>query len=404
MKRVAIIGKGTAGVLSAVHFSTLSKLEKYEVSWYYDPSTPPQAVGEGTTGDVVDFLRRSVNFTWNDLPAIDGNFKTGVRKLDWTTPGSDFNHIFPPPLSSLHFNAIKMQEFLEDRIKKLYPLTSITHGNVSHDTIDADYIIDCSGKPAEIDDQYQTTDYIYLNAVHVTQCFWSKPEFYDTLAIARPYGWVFAIPLQNRCSIGYMYNSKFNTLDEVKEDVKEVFKRLHVTPSDTTNSFEFKNYFRSKNFSDRVAYNGNASFFLEPMEATSISTMMRINNLATSILKKELTVDQANYGYYATIMSMQTIINLHYMNNTTFNTPFWNHARAQSTQYIAGALVYDGFFRDKIKATLNNNTTNHTADDLLTEYYGVWPLSSFPLNIDGLGIRNILKDLYVNSESLVANR
>ena len=58
------------------------------------------------------------------------------------------------------------------------------------------------------------------------------------------------IPLQNRCSIGYMYNNKINSLEEVKEDVKNIFEEFNLQPSETTNAFSFKNYYRNTNFED----------------------------------------------------------------------------------------------------------------------------------------------------------
>ena len=44
----------------------------------------PQAVGEGTTLDVVNMLGESLGFGWPDLKHIDGNYKNGIRKfLEW---------------------------------------------------------------------------------------------------------------------------------------------------------------------------------------------------------------------------------------------------------------------------------------------------------------------------------
>ena len=45
-KKIAIIGKGTAGCLTAINFTNNSPLE---IDWYFDPNTPEQSVGEGST-------------------------------------------------------------------------------------------------------------------------------------------------------------------------------------------------------------------------------------------------------------------------------------------------------------------------------------------------------------------
>jgi hypothetical protein len=390
MKKITVIGHGTAGSLSAVHYSHFAKQQGYEVQWVYDPNIKPQAVGEGTTADVPDMLNRYMQFRWSDLEAINGNFKTGVRKIGWTKEGSDFNHVFPPPLSSMHFNANKLQQFIENKVKELYPDTKIIQANVKHSELDADYIVDCTGKPSWETGEVIEADFVYVNAVHVTQCYWPNAKFTDTLAIARPYGWVFAIPLTNRCSIGYMYNHDLNTLDEVKEDVKQIFKDWGLVPSQDTNSFHFSNYVRKQNFKDRVTYNGNASFFLEPMEATSISTIMNINNFAdTRVFGKRADLDQINMWYHHLLNSQKAIINFHYMNGSIYDTPFWKIAEEKSNLFIDGMLMQDPVLVDIIKASYDNSI--HNADTYKGKWYGVWPVSSFKLNFDGLRLNDYMK-------------
>ena len=44
MKKIAIIGKGTAGAQSVIHF--LRHMSDCEIEWHYDPIISPQAVGE----------------------------------------------------------------------------------------------------------------------------------------------------------------------------------------------------------------------------------------------------------------------------------------------------------------------------------------------------------------------
>jgi hypothetical protein len=94
------------------------------------------------------------------------------------------------------------------------------------------------------------------------------------------HGWVFGIPLQKRISIGYLYNDKISSLEEVKEDVKNTFKEYNLNPSKITNHIKFQSFYRKENFKNRIIYNGNASFFIEPLEATSTSMSTDINRLA----------------------------------------------------------------------------------------------------------------------------
>ncbi len=385
MKKIAIIGRGTAGVLAMAHFHRWA--EGYEIELYYDENIKPQPVGEGSTLQLPKALSLHLNFTYDDLHHIDGTFKYGIRKVNWAK-GKSFTHFFSPPDVSYHFNASKLQSYIVDKLKDD---VKIIDKNVTPDQVDADFVIDCSGKPSNYD-EFNMSDVIAVNSVHVTQCYWEYPRFQYTLTIARPYGWVFGIPLQNRCSIGYMYNNQINTLEEVKEDVKNIFEEYNLTPSNDTNSFTFKNYTRKENFTERVAYNGNASFFLEPMEASSIYTMDAINRKMYDIIFGNKTVKQCNTEYLTFMEQVEHMIMLHYYAGSIFNTPFWDYAtkrgeismrRALDNKYFVEMLNYSQ--RD-IKDLYANN--------LLPEY-GTWPGSSFHQNLTNLNLYKKLERINV---------
>ena len=108
----------------------------------------------------------------------------------------------------------------------------------------------------KLNDNFCSTK-IPVNNAYVTQCNWGNIRLDHSLTIARPYGWVFGIPLQNRVSIGYLFNDKFNTVEDIKEDVKYIFERFNLTPTDKTNHIKFSNYYRKENFTNKMAYAGN---------------------------------------------------------------------------------------------------------------------------------------------------
>lgn len=395
MKRYAIIGRGTAGAISAAFMA--ARYPQAEITWYYDENIKPQAVGEGSTLSFPRFLQSHIRFWHQDLEQIDGTFKHGIRKLNWGKSNPDFFHPFAPPQVSYHFNALKLQSFLADRIKK--QVRSIP-GHITADQIDADFIIDCSGKPDHYDD-FVLTPYIPVNSVYVTQCYWDQPTFEYTLAIARPYGWVFGIPLKHRCSIGYMYNQHVNSLDDVKEDVKNIFPEYNLTPSDHTNAFSFKNYYRKNNFTKRIAYNGNASFFLEPLEATSIGFMLTILQDATTIIDNNVHEDIPNWRYSKRVKEIERLINFHYFAGSTFNTPFWDSAQSQATQCLEEAFHDSNF----VKFILASEGYDYQQPDqsylekfnynFNNEYSHEWPLLSWNVNLSRHGL-----DLYPNIKKL----
>ena len=393
-KKFTILGKGTAGCISLMQLK--SKYPNAEVVWQYDPYTLPQSVGEGSVIGFPETLRDSMDWFYDDLKQIDGTFKHGIKKVNWGGSG-DFFHPFPLHTCGIHFNANKFQSKILDKFQNQIKI--IENKITDYSQIDSDHIIDCSGKPQTYNN-YNNLNSIPVNSAFITQCYWDKPEFDYTLTIARPYGWVFGIPLQNRCSIGYLYNKNINTLEEVKEDIKEIFKQYNLNPSEDTKSLNFNNYYKKENFSERVTYNGNSSFFLEPMEATSIWMMMRINSYSFDRIDNKLSLEQINHFYDLSNKETENMIMLHYLAGSKFNTPFWKFAQEQAYKHISNNL--DGNFLQHIRVSnlyyKNQRTSVYPHFPEHTQVnYGSWNVESFNYNLKGL-------DLYNKLDSLIKNK
>jgi hypothetical protein len=406
-KKLAIIGRGTAGSLGAMHF-THFKSSQWDIEWHYDPAIPTQAVGEGAVLQLPDALENCLDFSSRNLPEIDGSIKSGIYKENWGKLGTKFTHDFPNARISYHFNALRLQDYIHNKIKGRI---KYVEGNVAHEQIDADFILNCSGKPKDFS-QYVMSDYIPVNSVHVTQCYWEAPRFTHTLTIARPYGWVFGIPLLNRCSIGYIYNKDINTLEEVKADVQNIFDQYNLTPSENTNTFAFNSYYRAKNTDGHIVYNGNSSFFLEPLEATSIGSMDYINKLAFDLWDNVGNISAVNQRYEILMQSTELIIMLHYFAGSIYKTPFWDYAMERGNKLISKAVNqtavkqmfsnalerinlknkgYIGRLPDEICNSLDYNLLNYS-----------WHARSFAQNIVGLGIEKKIKAL-TNQKTNIIN-
>ena len=400
MKKYAVIGRGTVGCMSALQMKL--NFPDAKVEWHYDPTIKPQAVGEGTTLSLPFTLNKYLGFSGKDFSTVDAYVKTGIFKRGWSKTKEEFLHDFPTPSAAIHFNANKMQDYIFSRVKDHVDL--FEH-NITPDDIDADYIIDCSGRPKDYSKHSQSA-YIPVNAVHVNQCYWDAPKFSHTLTIARPYGWVFGIPLQNRCSVGYLYNSDINTLEEVKEDIKAIFSDFDLTPSKETNSFGFNNYSKNCNFTDRIASNGNASFFLEPLEAMSFSMANHVLNNAINYIQGIVSTQQANMEYVGLIRNVERIIMLHYFAGSKYKTPFWDYARERGERCMETGK-YDKAFCDMVEHAYPAGTFGVAPQVILDSgkasmdflhLSNLWWSPSFAQNLDGLGIRDRLEDvLGINS-------
>lgn len=390
MKKIAVIGRGTAGAMSAAFFK--QRFPNFEIEWYYDPNIEPQAVGEGSTPGMVGILHDTVHFMHDDLDKIDGTFKYGVRKMNWGIDGADeyFQNIRPPQIA-YHFNAIALQKLILERISDK---VKIFEKHVTQDQLDADYIVDCSGKPTDYS-EYTRSKYIPVNAVYVNQCFWEKPEFQYTLAIARPYGWVFGVPLQNRCAIGYLYNHTINTLEEVQEDIKEVFSQFQLTPSTKELKMRFNSYSRKINFTDRVCYNGNKSCFLEPLETGAFPISIAIDDLFNDVITKKMTPDAANSVFHDKIQDIERVVMLHYFAGSKFKTPFWDFAMQRGAECINGAMK-ETIFRAKynIAKIYDFDRTDLRFDRYVKDPRALfWRPFTFCQNIHQLGIREKLDSM-----------
>lgn len=386
-KRIAIIGKGTAGSQSIIHY--LKHMQDYEIHWYFDESIPTQAVGEGSVLSLPTNLFYNLNFSYLDLDKIDATLKVGIYKSGWGKTGKPFLHGFPPPFVGLHFNAVALQNFIYGKIKDR---VVIHNKNAYASDIDADYIMDCSGKPSSYE-EFNKSSFIPVNSAYITQCYWEYPRFQYSLTIARPYGWVFGIPLKNRCSIGYLFNRNIDNIEAIKEDVKVIFKEYNLIPSENTNYLEFKNYYRKKNYTDRVVYNGNKSFFLEPLEATSIVLINRIQRDAFDLwnnAQTPQTLDNLNLTYIRNVSEIETMIMLHYFAGSVYDTEFWKFANEQGKKCIETAVKYDSKFIDIIKYAVE--TKHSSLCDKKLPDYGSWWTGSFCQNLQGLGIESILQD------------
>ena len=263
----------------------------------------------------------------------------------------------------------------------------------NHGELDTDFVIDCSGRPSDLSG-YNVRNEIPVNAVSVTQCYWDGARFTQTLTIARPYGWVFGIPLLNRCSIGYLYNKDINTLEEVQEDVKNIFEEFRLEPSQDGNKFAFGNYTKKQNFTDRVAYNGNASFFLEPLEATSMAVMTRINHWALRVFLGQITPEQANQKYNDELDQVSNMIMLHYFAGSSFETPFWTEAQNRANTYLSNARSNQQFV-SMIQACNLPETKQKFVFDNINEI-GTWGGRSFLMNLESLGIKESLYDFLIS--------
>lgn len=359
-KKVSIIGKGTAGCITALNFYNLG----YNIDWYYDSSIPPLSVGEGTDLVLPRFLSEKLNLNYDDLSMFDAHYKQGIEKLNWGK--NNFTHWFGLGQMALHLNANKLQNYITAYLKNK---VNIIEKRVKHEELNS-YIIDCTGKMNQ-DDYVETP--IPVNSVYLSNCSWDKPRFNKTLCVAKTHGWVFLIPLQNRCSVGYLYNKECSSFSEIQTETKEILKEYNLV-RDIENHLTFENYYRKINFTENVSYNGNSSFFLEPLEATSLNTTVRVAGQIYNILEGG-DIEFQNNQYKNFIDETIDIIMLHYLNRPKFvpnENDFWSMANEKANEWFS--MRYKTY--PKINLITEEGSLN----------YSTWYDGSFKQNLTGLNL------------------
>lgn len=361
-KKVSIIGRGTVGCLSALNFSNRG----YDIDWYYDLNTPPLSVGEGTDLLVPKYLEREMNINHEDFIKLGGHYKQGIEKINWGK--KPFTHWFGPSNISWHINANKLQKHI---INYIGSKVNIIEKKIEHKDID-NYIIDCSGTPSNVKELESAP--IPVNNSYIVQCLWDKPRFSKTICIAKSYGWVFLIPLQNRCSVGYLYNSSYVDIPHMEYEMGSILKEYNLTPN-SNNTINFSNYYRKENFTEKVTYNGNASFFLEPMEATSLSTSIKVIEQTNKMFADSTYIEQNN-RYKNHLKETIDIIMLHYLVDPPIKNEFWEYANHNANTWFSKR------FKNYPKIRLISGGSSL--------HYSTWFEESFKQNIKGLNIQNKL--------------
>lgn len=382
MKKISIIGKGTVGCLAVSHFL---RWTDWEIDWVYDPNIQTSPVGEGTNLHFPRALFENILFDTEDMESIQSTPKLGIWKKGWGA-GKEFKHTFPVGTTGIHFNALDFQEYIFKKFVN-HPRIQIVEDNVNNfDLIDSDYIMSCSGSPKELTDDYIEHKNIPVNSAMVFQCPWELPKFLYSLTFARKYGWVFGIPLKNRCAIGYVYNKDFCTEDDIKNDVQPILDQFDLTPA-KVRSLNFLNYSRKNNFTERVCYNGNASFFLEPLEATSTGHAVLVNKLAIDLWHlKSRTPCEADQFYRQELDDIESMICLHYFSGSVYKNDFWNYAKNLAKEKISKKVLEKNNFSDMVKSVCLS--TPPVQGDV-----GSWPFLSYKNNISGLGLTEKLKNI-----------
>ena len=343
MKKLGIIGVGSAGIISLNHFCACLD-NSWEIVSIHDPNIKILGIGESTNPFFVKLLKSGVDFTsLEDLDNLDGTLKYGTKFIDWRK-----NEWLSPLIGNgvgIHFDTNKLKDFVLPKLKekwgKKFSIIEGTLTNIIQNEVCAvakigdedhtfDYIIDCRGFPTDFSD-YNLSDCSLLNhcLVHDHKTF-NPVEATEHRATKN--GWMFGVPLQSRCGYGYLYNDEITSKVDAIADMSELLK---VPVNELTiREYSFKPYYAKKILDNRILKNGNRALFFEPISATSIYMYIQICKSFSKFLLGNYKATDVNHSIYDILESLETVIRYHYHGGSNYNTKFWRKAKSAATEQL----------------------------------------------------------------------
>ena len=317
--KIAIVGAGNAGCVTALHYHKYLEIDN-EIVIYHNPDEHPiERVGQGTLFSITDLISSTLGINWYDNP-IDATFKTGILYEGWGKKKDILFHHFPLPDMSIHFVPQKLSKaVLESGYFKVIEKT-ITDPEKE---IDADVIFDCRGRHNRDKSNYDTL-IDPLNSVLLYKKQGRDPDLIYTRSVATPNGWTFVIPNKDSISYGYLYNNTITSKEDARKDFLDRFDLPEVDGELTFENYMAKNMFAG----ERTILQGNMYGFLEPLEATSLGFYRIICMQAWDAIFHIKSLDECNSEVRRVMKELENVTLWHYQYGSKYDTPFWEYAKS----------------------------------------------------------------------------
>ena len=354
-KKIAVIGTGTAGIISISHcLAHLSN--EWEVYSIHDPNKPILGIGESTSTQIPENLFNSIGFNLNDIEHndLDATLKLGVKFTNWRE--KEFYSHMMVPRYGIHFNNFKLKEYAFNRFNKIYnqrfnEIHGQVESTVNTDTcvnvkVDSnihkfDFVIDCGRWPADY------SEYNYSKHIPVNTCLVNMiPEpgtWKYTHHVATPDGWMFGIPLQTRQGWGYLYNKDTTNKDTAIKNMSTFFDKKDFS-KENLKEFNFQSYRAKKYIDGRIVKNGNRAMFYEPIEALSGYFYDQVLRYFFDYLQLKYTNEQVNKELDIIANNIELGICYLYHGGSNYDTAFWKHAKEITNQ----KLNTDQYWKDTV--------------------------------------------------------
>ena len=355
LRKVAVVGRGTAGSLAAASVSRLHPDDDHELHHIFDSRIPIIGVGEGSWPSLVQELHELTDLPHEAVQQrLKGTRKYGVAFEGWGRRNRDFTHYFTPQQVSYayHLSADLLADLLHESTRarhidaKVHRITRVDGGAQVEFEGRAperyDLVFDARGFPRELDpDEHIDISFIPTDTAVIRRCPAIVEETQNgpvlqhtyTRAVARPHGWIFVIPLTVHTSYGYIFNRNVSSLEDVEADFDAFLDSDGVTEFEQRAVIPFPNFVHRRIYDGAVARIGNAAAFMEPLEATAIvSAQLQIRmvlllrfNRPGEHLERDAPV--VNRFLVDTMLRYGLFVGWHYSAGSRYDSEFWRYAR-----------------------------------------------------------------------------
>lgn len=204
--------------------------------------------------------------------------------------------------------------------------------------IEADLFIDASGFRAELigkvlEEPYQSfSGGLFCDRAVIGG--WEReeePVLAYTTAETMNHGWCWQIEHEHFINRGYVYASDFVDDDAARAEFLERNPKVSNEPR----IVRFRSGRYERNWVGNVCAVGNASGFVEPLEATALAQIIyEARWLAESLRISEMRPNEAVRDFYNERIGtawdeIRDFLAYHYKFNTRLDTPFWRHCREE---------------------------------------------------------------------------
>ena len=355
LRKIAVVGRGTAGSLAAATVARLHPDSDHELHHIYDSRIPVIGVGEGSWPSLVEQLPQLTTLPHETVQQrLKGTRKYGVAFEGWGRRDKEFTHYFTPQHVSYayHLSADLMADMLQENTRashidaKVLKIARVEGGAQvvfeGRAPEQYDLVFDARGFPKKLDPQLHIDiDFIPTNTSVIRRCPAIINEEEDgpvlrhtyTRAVARPHGWIFIIPLTVHTSYGYIFNRDVSSLAEVESDFDAFLEADGVSEFEQRAVIPFPNFSHRQIYDGAVARIGNAAAFMEPLEATAIvSAQLQIGmvlhiRLNRSIENLERDAPVVNRFLVNSIVRYGLFVGWHYGCGSKYDSKFWRYAR-----------------------------------------------------------------------------